>query len=181
MNGKELEKVCIYRMEQEEKAGVATMSRYGVQASMFEDEWHPIQSLPDFEGILAGGRQFVMECKVCSQASFPLDDDKFKARQLRHLNKRARFGAISFLLLHFRERQLKTKAEDAITVAFPVHPEHEFWRAFDRGEVKRITRQDVEQYGEPVSWNVVQGCRKESPDLVCAIRRMMAINQPIEA
>lgn len=172
MKGKELEKLCIYRMEHEEARGRATMSRYGVQASMVDEKWIPIQSLPDFEGIELGGHQFVMECKVCSAASFPLDSDKFKDRQLRHMLKRSAFGAVSFLLLHFKERELKTKSEPARTIAFPVDPEHPFWLQFSRGEVKRITKLDAEQYGEAVHWTVLPRCRKESPDILDAIDRI---------
>lgn len=172
LKGKELEKLCIYRMQQEEVRGVATMSRYGVQTSMVDEKWIPIRSLPDFEGIMFGGRQFVIEVKVCSAASFPLDDDKFKARQLKHLMTRGRFGAVSMLLIHFNGRVLAKKTEPAITWALPVYPEHDFWREFDRGEVKRIARSDCEQYGHEVPWTVFAGCRKESPDLVGAVKAL---------
>lgn len=178
LKGKELEKLCIYRMQQEEVRGIATMSRYGVQTSMVDEKWIPIRSLPDFEGVLNGGRQFVIEVKVCSAASFPLDDDKFKARQLKHLMTRGRFGSISMLLIHFNERVLAKKTEPPVTWAFPVYPEHDFWREFDRGEVKRITRDDCEQYGDAVRWGVFPGCRKVSPDLVGVVKSLSEKRRP---
>lgn len=173
MKAKDFEKVCAYRMEREEKDGVATMTRYGVQASMLDGKWIPITSLPDFEGVLPpDGHQFVFDCKVCSQASFPLDDDKFKRRQFRHMVTRSRFGATCFLLIHFTERVLKQRTDEAMTVAFPVAIDHPFWEQFDRGEVKRISRLDAEQYGFRIEWSVKQGCRKESPDIVAAVESL---------
>lgn len=178
LTAREFEDICLYRMRQEEEAGRATMSRYGVQASMFRDQtgqmvWQPKQSLPDFEGVLPPlGRQFVTDCKVCGAASFPLHDEHFKERQLRHLLLRADFGAIAFLTLHFAERQLKTKHDPAATWAFPVFRTHPLWLAFDRLETKRITREDCEEYARPIHWNTFDGGRKPRPDLLSAIREL---------
>lgn len=172
MKGKEFEQACIYAMEGQERMGEATMSRYGVQASFVNKEWRPINSLPDFEGIQRGGRQFVFECKVCSTASFALDEDKFKRRQLRHMLKRAKFGAITFLLIHFPTRELKTRTEPWRTVAFPVYGTHPFWEAFDRGEVKRITREDCDQYGVNVTWEPVPRGRTDRPNILEAIKEL---------
>lgn len=209
LKSKELENICIYRMECEEAAGRATMSRYGVQAvyagagwdrtnidcasiaetmniradqvkTIIENfsrpasihPWQPIKSLPDFEGALPGGRQFIFETKVCSQASFPLDESKFAERQLKHLLKRSRFDVITFILIHFNKRELKTKSSTARTIAFPVRHDHPFWQAFSRAEVKRISEQDCEQYGINVEWNVYPGRKKESPDIYSAILKL---------
>lgn len=209
--GKDFEAVCIYRMECEEERGLATMSRYGVQASytyagnrggstdlnliantsgvaigtvkqLFSYfgngeqsngmVWQPMQSLPDFEGVLMGGQQFCFDAKVCSQASFPLAESTMKERQLKHLKKRARFGAVCFFLIHFNARQLTTKNTIARTIAFPVKPDHPFWEMYERGEVKRINEQDAELYGIRVEWNVAAGKRKLSPDIFTAIIEM---------
>jgi len=168
MKAKEFEEVCLYRMRQHEERGEATMSRYGVQANMIDGKWTPVSSLPDFEGLIAG-RQFITDCKVCSQASFPLDDDKFKRRQLRHMLTRARFGATCFLLIHFPPRELKTRVDPAQTWAFPVYADHPLWVAFDRSETKRITRADCEEYAELVEWNTLPGGRTPRPDIVSAV------------
>lgn len=209
--GKEFEELCIYRMQCEEAAGRATMSRYGVQGNYtyagngrngtpnyadvaltvgvdtekvknifqyFGPEkqnqmiWQPMQSLPDFEGILMGGLQFCFDAKVCSQASFPLGESTMKERQLKHLKKRAKFGGVCFFLIHFNERKLATKHSPARTIAFPVRPDHPFWEMHERGEVKRISEQDAELYGFNVEWNVASGKRKSSPDILAAIKQM---------
>lgn len=152
-----------------------TLGRYGVQVSYMKDETGQMKlialaSLPDFEGIMPGGRQVVFDCKVCNQASFPLDtESKSKSRQLSHLLKRGKFGAVAFYLVHFPERVLKTRTDPEETYAFPVHPDHPFWEAFERGEKKRITREDCLEYAVPVEWNVLPGGTKPRPDIVLAV------------
>jgi penicillin-binding protein-related factor A (putative recombinase) len=176
MTSKEFEDICLYRMRQHEEKGEATMGRYGVQGTYMKDiqsgqmKWQPKKSLPDFEGILPpGGRQFIFDCKLCSQASFSLDDDHFKNRQLRHMMIRARFGAICFLLIHFTERILSRGIEPAETWAFPIWGVHPFWLAVDRAEVKRINRQDCVEYGKKIEWNVLPGGRTIRPDILKAV------------
>lgn len=170
MKAKEFENVCIFAMEFAERGGDATMSRYGVHASLIDGKWRPIESLPDFEGVFRDGHQFIFDCKVCSQASFPLDDDKFKRRQLRHMLRRSDFGVTCFLLIHFNERQLQKRTESARTVAFPVYRDHPLWVAFDAGEVKRIGRDHCDQYGVDVCWFTPPGAKKLRPALVRAIQ-----------
>lgn len=154
------------------------MGRYGVQGTFRKDEtgkpaWQPISSLPDFEGLLPpDGRQFTFDCKVCGQASFALDEDKFKRRQLKHMLTRARFGGITFLLIHFTERELKRGIEPPQTWAFPVFSDHAIWTAFDRGEVKRLTRADCEEYAVMVPWNTLPGGHKPRPDVLSAVRKL---------
>ena len=175
LKAKEFERLCIYAMEGAERVGDATMSRYGVQASLQNNEWRPIESLPDFEGILQGGRQFVFDCKVCSQASFPLDDDKFKRRQLKHLLRRAKFGGITFLLIHWNQREMKTRTDEARTVVFPLCGHHagNFWVRVDAGAEKRITRDACDEYGIDVDWTGPAG--KERPNLLAAILRLQLL------
>lgn len=131
-----------------------------------------MQSNPDFEGVLPPrGRQFIFDAKVCHQASFPLDkESKTQSRQLRHMLHRDTFGAICFYLIHFPKRELARSVEPEQTWAFPVAREHHFWVKFDRGEVKRITRADCEEYAVPVEWNILtERGRTERPDIVMAI------------
>lgn len=178
MKAKEFEDVCLYRMRQEEELGRATMSRYGVQGNFIDGAWQPVQSLPDFEGLIEGGRQFITDCKVCGAASFPLDDDKFKRRQWRHMVTRSRFGAVCFLLIHFSERELKTRTEPAETWAFPVMLPHPFWNEFDAGSAKRITRQDCEEYAVKVEWNTLPGGRTTRPDVLAAVIALAQRSSP---
>lgn len=180
MNGKDFETICLARMQKEEEAGRATMGRYGVQASMRKDEatgemiWSPIHSLPDFEGLLCrSGRQFVFDAKVSGEASFKIREEaRSQSRQLAHMMKRARFGAICFYLVHFKERVLKKRTDDAQTWAFPVHPDHPFWAGFERGESRSITRLEFQEHGVLVPWNVSPGGRTERPDILDAILRL---------
>jgi penicillin-binding protein-related factor A (putative recombinase) len=210
MKSKDLEQACIHRLQREEEAGNATMSRYGVQGSFVKgspapdfvamsqsmncdfasivaalgeafragkasaDSWRPLQSLPDFEGVLApSGRQFIFDAKLCSAASLDLHISHVAERQLRHLRKRDRFGAICFFLIHFPERALKKTTDPAQTWAFPVSAEHPFWQAFDRGEVKRITRADCEEYAVAVPWNTLPGGRTPRPDILAAVQELL--------
>jgi len=176
MKGKKFEDICIKRMQEEESLNRATMCRCGVQATFVDGKWQPIFSLPDFSGLLfPRGREFTFDAKVCGTASFPLNDDKFKRRQFKHLVTRDRFGAISFLLIHFTARQLKKTSYAAETWAFPVSLRHPFWQAFDRGEVKSISREDCREYGALVEWNILKAKgRTERPDIVMAIYELAA-------
>jgi penicillin-binding protein-related factor A (putative recombinase) len=179
MTGKEFEKLIQLQMDAEERRGNATMSRYGVHAVFIDGKWTPINSLPDFEGVLRGGRQFVFDAKVCSsRASLPLNESKVTERQLRHLLKRARFGAVTFLLIHFPERVLKTKTTPAETFAFPVYPESEFWLRVESGEIKSICREDCHVLAASVEW--IEGRGRPRPDLLPAIMELAGETQPAQ-
>tara|TARA_R100001129_G_scaffold10057_1_gene6843 strand:- start:5744 stop:6256 length:513 start_codon:yes stop_codon:yes gene_type:complete len=133
-----------------------SVGRYGVQAVHTGGDRGivAIKSLPDFEGILTGStRQYIWDCKVCSQASFDLGPyrDK-KKRQLQHMLDRSRFGASCAFLIHWNRRELKTKVEPGITYWFPVSEAMPFWRDFQAAEVRRITREDCYCYGTEVGW-----------------------------
>jgi len=143
------------------------------------DQWRPVQSLPDFEGVLApDGRQFIFDAKVSGDASLSLHDSHVAERQRKHLLTRSQFGAICFLLVHFTPRKLKASQQPAETWAFPVSIDHPFWAAFDRSEVKRITRQDCREYAVPVLWNVLPGGRTERPDVLAAVMQLAEMHEP---
>lgn len=140
------------------------------------DGWRPLQSLPDFEGLIPPrGTQFITDAKVCGKPSFDLREQSTSAsRQLRHMLERDKFGAICFYAIHFTPRELAGGIQDAETWAFPVSASHPFWEAFDRGEQKRITREDCREYGVPIEWNCLPGGRTERPDIVMAIYELAA-------
>jgi penicillin-binding protein-related factor A (putative recombinase) len=176
MKAKEFEEHCLYRMRKNEERNEATMGRYGVQGVYMRNEknteqmlWKPIRSLPDFEGVIPGGRQFIFDCKVCSAASFPLDETFFKRRQLKHMITRARFGVICFLLIHFPKRIMKKQTDLEETWAFPIEEDHPFWIAFDHGEKKRITREDCREYAVKVSWTTLGISKTQRPDILGTI------------
>ncbi len=147
------------------------------------DGWRPHQSLPDFEGVLKPrAQQFVFDAKVCNQASFPLDSEsKSQSRQLRHMLTRAEFGAVCFYLIHFPERVLSKSIDPEQTWAFPISASHPFWQAFDRGESKRITRADCEEYAVLVAWNCLPGGRTPRPDILSAIYELIAQQKKLNA
>jgi len=131
--------------------------RYGVQAVNTGGNQGviTIKSLPDFEGILTGSlRQYIWDCKVCSQASFDLSPYRDrKKRQLNHMLERSRFGAYCGFLIHWNPRELKTKSFPAETFWFPVRHDCPFWGAFAAAEQSRITRDDCREYGEEMIWS----------------------------
>ena len=143
--------------------------------------WQPRKSKPDFQIVRAGGRLCITDAKVCSQASFPLDEYKAenkhsnRRRQLEFMYDKARFGAITFLLIHFNPRELKMGPTEAKTFAFPVYRDHPFWQSFEKGEVKRIGEEECAECAYEVKWNIYPGKRKASPDVYDAITWLAAL------
>lgn len=178
MKGSDLEKIVTERLHQERQAGRASVGRYGVQAARSKDDWIIMQSLPDFEGVFAGGRQLIFDCKVCGQASFGLSDYRretggARARQLKHMLERAEFGATCFFLIHWAERRLAKRTDPPITYALPVHPHLRLWEEFAAAERKRLTRDDCEFHGCEVPWTLHSDRdRKPRPDVIGAARQL---------
>jgi len=176
LKGKEFEELLLFRARQMEKRGALTMGRYGVQGSMFgkpgEDQhWQPIPSLPDFEGVLPSGRQFILEVKVTSSASFPISD-KLEERQLAHMLRRSRFNALCFLVVHFNGRKLQRKADPPVTYAMPVSDSCPFWQSFARREVSGLRRDHCELYAIEMPWNLYsERAKKLTPDLLALFDR----------
>lgn len=184
MDGKDFEKICQERMDKEHEDGKLHASRYGVMVNHIngptgQRELVALQSLPDFEGVIPPfGRQFIFDCKVCSQASFDLSkyvdgpgENRSRVRQLKHMERRARMGVTCFFLIHFPVRELKTKTDPEMTVAFPVK-DNEFWERVHAKETTSITRADCMQFGVLVEWNCGERERKERPDVLAAIRKL---------
>lgn len=158
LHWRKFEELCLQRMAKEEKAGIGTMVRYGTQARMFQGvgdsqpTMRATQSLPDFDGVIAGGRQFICEAKVTDQASFPLQEQTFKRRQYNHMATRADFGVPCFLAIHFNRRQLKTKVRCSQTFGFPVYRQHPVWQSFEAGETKRLSLELCEKFAVRIDW-----------------------------
>lgn len=175
LKGKDLESLVVEQAAEYRKQKLAHVTRSGVQAVRMKDDWQVIQSLPDFEGVTVGGRQFLFDCKVCSQASFDLSKYRTetrgaRARQLRHMFDRAEFGVPCFFLLHWNYRSGKTFAAPAQTFAFPVGLHVQFWQEFLSGRVRSISRGDCVQWGAKVAWVVPPRGRKARPDFLAAIK-----------
>lgn len=173
-SGKDFEELCLKEAGRLEKMGVLTMGRYGVQGNMFGGEWAPVDSLPDFEGALASGRQFIMEAKVCSWGAFRMRKQQIKHRQLRHMLRRSAFRVPCYLLLHFNERLGKTFYEPPFTTAIPVKPasaggwpvfeEFAFDKEKDR-EHPSLSRELALEIGTLVDWFIPPRNRVAVPDL----------------
>lgn len=159
------------------------MVRYGTQSSIGADgKPMAVQSLPDFDGAFApNGQQFIIEAKVCAQASFPMTKDKLKPRQVRHLLERSRVGVRSFVIIHFCERIGKNFHEPGETRAFAVNDRDPRWQAFvdAHAEAKRtgnpvvpqgsINRDLAVRISKRVEWTCPPGCRKPLPDLAALL------------
>lgn len=163
LTGKELEQLVVEQNEIYKKNKIASIGRYGVQATMIRNrqtgsvETQLHQSLPDFEGVRYGGKQVIFDCKVCSQASFNLSPYRpelrgNKYRQLKHMFERDEFGSECWLLFHWNLREMKTKVIDAQTWVFPVSLNMEFWQRFLASEERAITLAHCEAYGRYVYW-----------------------------
>ena len=171
LTGKELEEVVKERAVEYKNMRLAHISACGVQAVHTGDEWTILKSLPDFEGVTSFATQFIFDCKVCSQASFDLTKYRSeivgsKARQLKHMLERARFGVPSFFLMHWNSRAGKTFKEIAETFIFPIDSQMEFWQAFERAETRSITRKDCHNHGVECKWNIYGQGRKPRPDIL---------------
>lgn len=166
LKGKDFETLLLDAAKREEARGTLTMSRYGVQGVTFGGKTILVPSLPDLEGCLLGGRQFIIECKCVQGASFPLADDHFRDRQYSHLEKRSRFGALSFIVIHFAERHLQRGCDPGMTVAVPVSRNIPFWCSYELGDARSLSRDYALTIGRIVPWRVPKGCRKPLPDLL---------------
>lgn len=176
LTGSDLEKLVVEQCAKYEAARLASIGRYGVQSVNTGKEVIVLQSLPDFEGDIApNGRHVIFDCKACSQASF--DWSKYRAetkgaraRQLKHMRKRSRYGALCFFLIHWNERALKAKTIPAQTYALRVDDADEYWDQVDGGFTKSLTLADCERMGVWVPWVVPERCRKPLPDFLNAVR-----------
>lgn len=166
LKGSELEKAILAAGERCEAYGVLSLFRYGVQGVTFGGKTILVPSLPDFGGVLANGRLFNIEAKCVAGASFPLASDHFRDKQYKHLVRTARFGAASYLVIHFAARHLVKVSDPGMTVAVPVDDRMGFWRAYECGDIKSLSREYAQKLGRRVPWVVPKGCRKALPDLL---------------
>jgi penicillin-binding protein-related factor A (putative recombinase) len=181
LTGADFEKLICEQAEIYEKRGLACFGRYGVQASMRPKEgeigiYEPmmIQSLPDFEGVGRGGLHIIFDAKVCSQASFPWakyrsETRGARARQLKHMLRRARFGTKCFFLIHWNERQLAKKTVPAVTYLFPVQAGVLYWDRVESLEIRSLTQEDCFDWGTQVTWRASGRGKKLRPEFLSAM------------
>jgi hypothetical protein len=184
LKGVEFEDLLMQAANREEKNGALTMSRYGVTLSYQNGQTLGVPSKPDFEGVLATGRQFIIEAKVCGDPAFPMVAKQIKPKQVQHMLDRSRFNVPCFLVIHFTARVMKTFTDPAITIAIPVSDADPRWQRFvdAHAEAKRqskaqgkpvapapqggISRDDAHRVGILIPWVTPKGCRKALPDLI---------------
>jgi len=161
-----------------EKKGRLTMGRYPVASIMMKGSKFPMQvpSLPDFEGVTQGGKQFIMEAKVCTQPSFRVRKAQIKHKQVRHMLTRSEFGVPCWVVIHFNERVGTAFYDPPFTVAIPVKREvaggWPVWEQFAtvkkkdlNKEFTPITRELALKLGTRIHWATPNRCRNAYPDL----------------
>lgn len=166
LKGKEFESCLLDAAKRAEADGKMMMFRYGVQGVTFGGKTILYPSLPDFGGALANGRLFNIEAKCAAGSSFPLASDHFRDRQYSHMARCARMGALSFLLIHFAARRSVRVNDPGMTVAVPVDDSMTFWRLYEAGEARSLSRDHALTIGRIVPWVIGKGCRKPLPDLL---------------
>ncbi|AMV35737.1 hypothetical protein VN12_26830 [Pirellula sp. SH-Sr6A] len=200
LTSKEFEQLVLDQSAWYEEIKFAVIGRYGVQATVRPSHTTPgametqlIQSLPDFEGMyrcLEGEskglphtfRHVIFDAKVCSSASFPWNKYRAetrgpRARQLKHMLRRSRFGATCFFLFHWNERSLAKRTVPARTFIFPVSDQDDYWDRVESLEVKSLTLSDCEEKGVEVDWvlNSKQS-RKYRPDFLL-LKKLESMSQ----
>lgn len=173
--GGSLEDLLMKEADRLDNLGILTMARYPVASVMLPGSKFPMQkpSLPDFEGVMSNGRQFIIEAKVSTQASFRVDKDHLKPRQVSHMLTRSKFGVPCFLLIHFNARTGATFHDPPFTVGIPVRHASagglELWEKFaddKKGSYHGvITREEAAKLGRPMAWHVPPRCQAPRPDL----------------
>ncbi len=187
LTGREFEVLIEDRGATYKERGLLLLKKFGVQTMteliFGKRSIREIKSLPDYDITLPPhGRQVVIDAKVCSQSSFNLSEYTWegarsgpKARQLKVMLDKSRFGAVCGFLLHFNARETeKTKKQfSAVTYLFPVHNDLEFWIAFSAKEKKSISLSDCERIGVRVVWDRIGQERILRPDYLQAIKDLI--------
>jgi hypothetical protein len=177
-NGKDFEELLMEEARRLENLGTLTMGRYGTQVSMVDNEWKPVPSYPDFEGVRKNGRQFVIEAKVCTQPSFRVRNDNLKFKQVRHMITRSQFSVSCYIVVHFNARLGATFYDPPFTVALPVNTERDggwpVWEEYARCKDKKqefpaISREEALAMGTPVKWHIPARSKKLRPDLLSIV------------
>ena len=154
--------------------------RYGVKASGTPDNMRMVKSLPDLEGCVCSGVQWIAEAKVITtSASYSITsrikhDGSYK--QLSHLLERSEYGAITMFLLHFNQRELSKSTVSPCSFAVPVHPRHPLWQSILLMEQLSITRADCTFHGVPIEWGLLTArSSRHRPRMTTALQAVNGI------
>lgn len=180
LSGKDFEKVILDQAARYEKAKLLTLGRYGVSGAMIGGQWTPIPSYPDFEGVAANGRQIILEAKTTSQKSLPLNEKSIKPRQVMHMEKRRRFGALCGILCFHHGRELKSGAVESRLMLYPVDrgipwvDTYISHQANKRGHAGSIEP----EAGFEIEWVKAPRARIHGPDLIQVIEILSTGHDP---
>ena len=157
-----------------EKAGTMVIGRFGTTVTMIEGKWMPVPSLPDFDCVLRGGIQTIIEAKaVTASRLLDFQKSKLKPKQVSYMLKRARMGALCFLAIHFSERVLKTSQTPAVTVLVPVLPSDPRWEDFVKTKHgEGLSPEAALAMGTEIEWTAPGRASKELPDIRDAVMRL---------
>lgn len=166
LSGKEFEKKLVDAANRQ--SAHLTMGRYGTEVRWIRGQQKAVKSLPDFEGIRHGGKQFIVEAKAVSGSALPLSDDHFKDRQYKHMAERALYGAECYLIIHFNRREIGNSGrfEPPVTYRIPVDASTPLWAAFESGALKSINRETAATHGVAVEWTIPPRKQIALPDFL---------------
>lgn len=178
MKGKEWEEILLKRAKADQKEGRYTMGRYGVKASYNPRTrtWRPIKSLPDFEGVIPGGHQFILEAKVVSGPSFPINEEKTTVTQRIHLFSRYKWGALAAFFIYCPARELKRDPDqEEMTICLPCDPTLQCWRDLrEKDDKASLSRDELRRDGFLIPWTTPSAlARTKLPSIPAALRMML--------
>ena len=170
LSGKAFEAYVMEAGARSSKKGDMDIGRFGTTSVMIKGKWVPVASLPDFDCVLRGGRQVIIEAKSVSGRLLDMQPSKIKVSQIRYMLKRVPFGSLCFLLIHFNERKLVKLHCPALTVLYPVLEEDPKWAEFVKTKHgPGISPEEALKEGVEVEWTATGRSSKELPDVHGAI------------
>jgi len=177
LGGKDFESLIRIEGDRLHKRRLAMLTRYGTQTVYPSGEPRQIKSLPDFELTLPDSRQVVFDAKVESGPSFSMSkyrEGGSKHHQLRYMLEKSDYLVPCGFLIHFNQRNLKTRPEPAATIWVPVSMDVPFWGQFAAGETSTLRRSVAAEIGQAVEWAVPNRCRAVRPDLLMMADRALS-------
>ena len=173
MNAKEWEALCLRSCRVN---GEATAARYGtVSCRLPGGEVVERKSLPDIEGVLVTGRQFVFDCKYVSGPSLNVTEFRQggrRKRQLDHLRERSRYNAICGFAIYFAVRTLARSVQPEMLAWLPVEC-GDLWDLVSNGEISRIHRDEVSRLGVEIPWVHRPRWKYPRPGILQVIRSLV--------
>ena len=176
LTGKAFESAIVDVGARYERAGTMSIGRFGTIVVLVNGAWMPRPSLPDFDCVLQGGRQVVIEAKAVTSARLlDFQKSKLKPRQVDYLLRRARMGSLCFLAVHYAGRPAgkRTPAVRPLTVLVPVLPSELRWVNFVKTQHgEGLSPESALAMGTEIEWTAEGRSKKELPDILGAVKRL---------